>query len=319
MLVFVVGSLRSGTSLLHALLNQHPSVALMYESHVLNFRPIVEPHRVRRDWALRLDFWNGAFTRHGLDPADFPCPGTAREAALLLYHAFRVRKGALIFGEKAPVYIHRLDAIAETFPEARFIVIWRDAADVYRSILRAAMSDRVFSRLGRLSFVVTALDRFQASVERLLASHTPVHQLPYEALVEDTVKSMKDACGFLDIPFVESMARLDGADLSIFPAGEHHALLRQAEIVRRPTPSSDGLASDAQRKIARYRSRWRERFPNLTPSITGSGDASVGPPTGWELLADRSRHGVVLGQVALARRLYALTPIPIWRTYRRLR
>jgi hypothetical protein len=35
--VFVVGVFRSGTSLLYALLNQHPRVALMYECDVWNF------------------------------------------------------------------------------------------------------------------------------------------------------------------------------------------------------------------------------------------------------------------------------------------
>ena len=46
--VFVVGMWRSGTSLLYALLNQHPQIGLMYESDMLTLSPLfLIPERVR--------------------------------------------------------------------------------------------------------------------------------------------------------------------------------------------------------------------------------------------------------------------------------
>ena len=38
--LFVVGMWRSGTSLLYALLNQHPQIGLMYESDMLTLAPL---------------------------------------------------------------------------------------------------------------------------------------------------------------------------------------------------------------------------------------------------------------------------------------
>ncbi len=68
--VFVVGVLRSGTSLLYALLNQHPQVALMYECDVWNFPEAFSGIRFKRDWLRRQEFYNQALSRHRLTFGD---------------------------------------------------------------------------------------------------------------------------------------------------------------------------------------------------------------------------------------------------------
>ncbi|HZT23644.1 MAG TPA: sulfotransferase, partial [Verrucomicrobiae bacterium] len=52
-LLFVAGIFRSGTSLLYALLNQHPQIALMYECDVLDFPEILSRRRLRGPWLAR--------------------------------------------------------------------------------------------------------------------------------------------------------------------------------------------------------------------------------------------------------------------------
>src|ERR1700685_110141 len=65
--LFVVGMWRSGTSLLFALLNKHPQVALMYEGDLSILRPLFWTRRPEGKWLDRWEFWNLAPQRHNLD------------------------------------------------------------------------------------------------------------------------------------------------------------------------------------------------------------------------------------------------------------
>ena len=64
--VFVVGIVRSGTSLLYSLLNQHPEIALMFECSVWDFPEALAFVRFRHDWLARQEFFNRALSRHRL-------------------------------------------------------------------------------------------------------------------------------------------------------------------------------------------------------------------------------------------------------------
>src|SRR5271156_5750266 len=70
--VFVVGMWRSGTSLLYALLNQHPQIGLMYESDFFLLSSLFVLPRKSSSWISKVDSWNGALTRHKIDAAGIP-------------------------------------------------------------------------------------------------------------------------------------------------------------------------------------------------------------------------------------------------------
>src|SRR5581483_10046541 len=100
--LFVVGMWRSGTSLLYALLNQHPQISLMYEGELPLLWPLFVGGKGKSDWARRWNFWNGAVTRHQMDnklksePVDFP------SAIELAYRCYAGDKA--IWGCKSPNY-----------------------------------------------------------------------------------------------------------------------------------------------------------------------------------------------------------------------
>ena len=110
--VFVVGVLRSGTSLLYSLLNQHPQMAFMYECDAWNFPELLSGARFRNNWLERQEFYNQALSRHRLifgnnlrglenvrNPAD-------------LYAVYGKGKSATLWGEKSPFYCCRLERLA---------------------------------------------------------------------------------------------------------------------------------------------------------------------------------------------------------------
>lgn len=103
--VFVVGMWRSGTSLLYALLNQHPQIGLMYESDFALLSPLFVLPRKSSSWVPKVDSWNGALTRHKIDTASIPentvgLPNAFREVA----QQYARKKGATIWGCKSPNY-----------------------------------------------------------------------------------------------------------------------------------------------------------------------------------------------------------------------
>src|SRR5437764_10712440 len=103
--LFVVGMWRSGTSLLYALLNQHPQIGLMYESDLSLLSAIFLCPRKSSSWVLKVDSWNGALTRHKIDTASIPenvvdLPNAFAAAA----QQYARKKGATVWGCKSPNY-----------------------------------------------------------------------------------------------------------------------------------------------------------------------------------------------------------------------
>ena len=152
--VLVVGVFRSGTSLLCSILNQNPGVALMFECDVWNFpRPLLN-YRFKRNWVERIEFYNQALSRHRLVAENDLSPLRKIRTPLDLYRAFGQMKGAVAWGEKSPFYCDRLVQLHDQYPGAFFIFVWRDPAEVYRSVLNAGKTSRFFSRPGMLSRMI---------------------------------------------------------------------------------------------------------------------------------------------------------------------
>lgn len=137
----IVGSPRSGTTLLRFMLDSHPELAIPPETGFLTFKP--------KPW------WKGDELREGFFQAlvnypswpDFGMPEEAFWEALLeitpfnildgfrtFYRLYAARFGKPRWGDKTPVYCMDLDAIRQVMPEARFIHIIRDGRDVALSL-----------------------------------------------------------------------------------------------------------------------------------------------------------------------------------------
>jgi hypothetical protein len=261
-LFFVVGVWRSGTSLLHASLQRHPQVALMYEAAPFGLWPRNPDAIWPADWPKRLEFYNQTISRHHLMAAALPSPAPAREAALSLYSAFAAQRGATIIGEKAPAYHTCITGIASVFPEARFLVIWRDPLECCRSAVRAGRKDRFFSQRGMTTRTLFGAEKLARGVEWLQQNGRPVHEILYSEFVASPEGHLRRICEFAGIPFDPRMLDLKSADHSLLPAGEHHDQVRSGRI--EPAAGGDDLLPPAfSSKARRYAARWRGQFPHL--------------------------------------------------------
>jgi glycosyltransferase involved in cell wall biosynthesis len=253
--VFVVGVFRSGTSLLCALLNQNPKLALMYECDVYNLpRPLLG-RRFKRNWAERIEFFNQALSRHGLvSGGDFWRLKMIR-TPMDLYRMFGAIKGAQVCGEKSPFYCNRLEQLHNEYPNAFFILVWRNPVEIYRSVLKAGQSSRYFSKPGMLSRLIYYQEQAIRQAERIEQKGARILRVDYARLVEQTGAVCREASAFLGVPFDPQMLELGKADLSSIYHQPHHAHLRSGVIARQNY--AEGLVPPATvKKLERFRHHW---------------------------------------------------------------
>ena len=309
--LFVVGMWRSGTSLLYALLNKHPQIALMYEGDLLLLRPLFWTVGGGARKMRRWEFWNQALQRHGLDAVEVTNDESSLTSmAKKAYREYAQQKGALIGGDKSPNYFDSMTRLAEDFPDARFIVIWRDPASICRSVIRAAQTAHSwFDRRGMTLRVLLGMEAMRSECNRLAGRGTPVFELQYDNLVKDPVETMESICRFLEIPFVADMANLEGADRSAIYESAHHELVHSQRIVS-SVKRAEVLPPELKSKIERYVALWQGQAGGQWPQIVTKANDKAGKPSLLERISDRVRYRWLRSVDAAIVLLYCF--LPLW-------
>jgi Sulfotransferase family len=314
--LFVVGMWRSGTSLLYALLNQHPQVALMYEGDLPLLRPLFRGGKSRTDWLQRWEFWNGALTRHQLSGGRLGSAVSSLPEAMEL--AYRQYAGDAIWGCKSPNYHDSMTPLAREFPKARFIVICRNPADVARSIARASGKDSWFSRSGMSLRALLGCRELKREIDGLVNDGVPVHVLQYEELVRDPEGALQGICEFLQIPFDAKMLLLENAPRSAIYDREHHDMVKGKQI-RASGPREEVLPLELKKKIHRYTNLWREEYRGNWPVYSDPDAAEAGKPGWLERNADSLLYRAYRALDRAVIYAYCVAPLSWLRMYRSMR
>ena len=137
--LFVVGSGRSGTSLLRAMLNAHPNLHLTHEasfyldprgkSLAADGRAWFE--RYARSFSFAFLGVSRSEVTEQLDALSTP---TRRDAVEAIMRAAAAQRGKARFGDKTPAHAQHLDAISAEFPGARIVQVVRDPRAVVASL-----------------------------------------------------------------------------------------------------------------------------------------------------------------------------------------
>ncbi len=233
---FIVGCGRSGTTLVRAILNAHPEMAVPGESYF-----VVWLGRQRRRYEAAGGFDQGSFfddlsgqawfRRWGLPddvvrvaladaaPAEFP------DAVRALYRAYARQHSKQRYGDKTPIYVLHLPLIASLLPEAAFVHVLRDGRNVALSLLDAGWGPQRWEH---------AALHWKLQVERGRAAGRALGanrycELRYEDLLDDPEGEVRTLCRFLGLEFDGSMLRyFEGAAslLSAEPYPHEHENLR---------------------------------------------------------------------------------------------
>ncbi|MEA2447809.1 MAG: hypothetical protein QOK47_1446 [Actinomycetota bacterium] len=203
---FIVGSARSGTTMLRLTLNSHPHVAVPPESRfVIELWP--QSGEVEVDGYLSKLATHRQFQAWHLDVAQIRplLEGSSRvpyrRAIEATYEAFTRAHGKDRWGDKTPRYVENIERLSELFPEARFVHLVRDGRNVALSYAHTDFGPKTVSKAAAVWKRRVSLG-FQQGRGLGAARYLEIR---YEELAENNEAVVKEICDFLDIEFDPKM------------------------------------------------------------------------------------------------------------------
>jgi hypothetical protein len=265
---FIVGSVRSGTTLLRLMLDVHPELAVPPESYFPRrlWRRRAEYERATNEArygvdgdAIVDDLLNDPALHHfrdnwGLDPVvvrdglrDLEATEFA-DVLRRLYELWARSQGKTRYGDKTPVYVLAIDELAGVFPEARFVHVIRDGRDVALSLLELAHPDHPRTA-GQIARQWTDWVHAGRAAGERIGAHRYL-EVRYEALVAQPEPELRRICDFIALDFDPIMLHPEARGLSAVPAHEHW---QHANVDRPPTAGlRDWRTGMAPRDLARF-------------------------------------------------------------------
>jgi len=208
--LFIVGMPRSGTTLLSALLDAHPQIAIAPETHFYTRgRPADSstPDTIEEVWArlrqqpgvqdMALTEAETARLWDRLGRHKQPAPPDLLRA---LCSTYADRSGAQAWGEKTPDHLVHVPTIVEEFPEAVVLCIVRDPRDVCLSL-----RDLPWNRdsLPESAWKWRRYARLTARYEQVYPDQ--FRAVKYEDLLSDPERLLRDVLAWLHAPFDAQM------------------------------------------------------------------------------------------------------------------
>jgi hypothetical protein len=203
---FVVGAQRSGTTMLRLMLNNHPRLAVPFESGFItvfyarlgDYGDLAERSNVER--LLKDICQHPKVEKGGL----VPDPDTVlshriesyRDLVDAIFTEYARRKGKPRWGDKTPAYITDVDVLWRVLPGCRIIHLVRDGRDVALSLGDLKWGSRHIPRVAEDWRWKTVLAHKVGSV---LGEH--FLEVRFEDLVLDPERELRRICAFLGEAF----------------------------------------------------------------------------------------------------------------------
>jgi hypothetical protein len=226
---FIVGSGRSGTTLLRAILTSHSRLCIPPETWFLNrmgdllgVDRSLAPDEVER--AVTIMTTHYRWPDFQLDVAEFrrDVAGVAsphlRDIVEIVYRKHLERDHKVRWGDKTPGYIELVPQLVTLFPDASFIYFVRDGRDVAKSFQSRRWNGRwLHNNTREWNEAMEFYDRWNASPlsNRILEIH-------YEDLVLDPEKTIKKICAYLGERFEPEMLSWEKKVDQLVPDREAH-------------------------------------------------------------------------------------------------
>ena len=207
--IFIIGSPRSGTTLLRLLLDSHPNISCGSETHFLTQMERIVGH----NWySIELFQFDKAYWHRKI-----------AEFFDTFQSDYALSRGKHRWAEKTPQYTLRVEFINHLFPDCQFIHMIRDGRDVvtshrdrwgFRSALASINAWRTYVQTAQCFGRSLPDDRY--------------HELRYEALVDQPEAVMRRAFEYLHEPWVPEVLEYDQAAHDLGPRHARHTATRRA-------------------------------------------------------------------------------------------
>ena len=199
--IFIFSLPRSGSTLLQRVLMSHSEVASVAEPWLLlplfyHLKPngtVSEfSHSTCQvayiDFIANLSGKQNAYNR------------SLRKFIFSLY-SMQCKNGERYFLDKTPRYYFIIPEIAEMFPDAKFIFLFRDVRDVYSSIITTWGNGNFHKLYGNYVDLIEG-PRLLSEGYELLADKS--YALKYEDFVQNPEKYLRDICEYLEIKYSDT-------------------------------------------------------------------------------------------------------------------
>ena len=216
---FIVGSGRSGNTLLRRILCSNSQVHIPPELHNLGRATNVFCRYRKMPW---LDIVQIVLSQFEFQPTFEPfgvnlrplavklsdAPSKSRNLAYILdqfyrYHAKEMGIACSRWGDKTTLNSFHLNRIKAVFPDARFVHMIRDGGDVIPSYVEAGFYPDIESAARRWLASVRAVSRFaECNLDTCL-------EVRYERLVQEPEETVSRVCEFLGITYDDAMLAPD--------------------------------------------------------------------------------------------------------------
>ena len=179
--VFILSSVRSGSTLLRSMLGGHSQ---LYAPHEM---PLGDLSAQASSW-----FAQAALAEFGIDESELTAMMWDRLLAEVLH-----RSGKSVLVEKTPSHVFMADRLARIWPDARFVFLLRHPGSIYQS-WRAARPNNPVAE------TVDYLHRFCAELQRA-RTVLPGLDVRYEQLVAEPESETRRLAEFLDVDWEPGM------------------------------------------------------------------------------------------------------------------
>lgn len=209
---FIIGSGRSGTTLLRRILIQNPEIHIPPETYVLGKMVVLFQRNASMRWSNLVNLML-ATIEYQTDFSTFNIPNL-NELALGLrgipatertlsnivdqfyrYHAMKQGVNCTIWGDKTPLNTLNVESIHKLFPEAKYIYLVRNGYDVVYS----------YCKTGLYTSYKEAANRWRRSNEKALKFKTKngknIFQVKYENIVTNPSRVVPDIFSFLGVSY----------------------------------------------------------------------------------------------------------------------
>jgi hypothetical protein len=215
-LIFLLSQPRSGSTMLQRMLGGHPDVHTVAESWLM-LTPFHARWKGRELYeSLNLDWVHQTFLSNIPRGEEEYLEGVRRMYGYL-YGRLLAASGKRLFLDKTPRYFWIIPELHETFPSARFLILFRNPLAVLCSMLDLWIERRwIFLREWK-GDLIDAPARLVAAIQQLGPN---AHVVKFEDLVKDPDTETQRICQWLGIPFHSRLIEYGNNGLSKFQIGD---------------------------------------------------------------------------------------------------
>lgn len=233
---FIIGSARSGTTLLRSILSGHPNICIPPESQVihklvrsyqyLNFLPwehlsrlIISQFEARKKFYL----WEIDMSKFYSELVALKEKNRSLAKAVDMFYCYYMKEkkpACRMWGDKTTLNTLHLEWINRLFPEAKFVNIIRDGRGAVSSMLKTGTYNKIEDACQRWSKSIKLAQKFAETKENNFIN------VRYENLTSHPESEVKKVCAFLSVDYRPEMLEFHNSLLADTKQ-RHHSNLRK--------------------------------------------------------------------------------------------